>query len=132
MRRTMWLRDPNPLEYLEVTLPQLRLLHQVEAAGSVSAQQLAEQLEVTAPTVTNTVDRLVRRNLLSRVEDPEDRRRKRITLTPQGHEVINAFSQHGLGYLLEAMGQLTIDELRTLMRILHRLADIDAEMQARR
>ncbi|MFY9263295.1 MAG: MarR family transcriptional regulator [Actinomycetaceae bacterium] len=132
IRREMLLRDPDPLEYSEITLPQLRLLYQVEAGGAVSAQHLADQLDVTAPTITNTVDRLVRRNLLSRVEDPQDRRRKRITITPAGYEVLETFHQHGLWYLLEAASHLTSDELRTLLHILKRLAQIDAELQAHR
>lgn len=132
MRRAMLLRDSDPFGEFEVTLPQLRMLYQVEIAGVVSAQQLADRLRVTAPTVTNTIDRLVRRNLVSRVEDPEDRRRKRITLTQKGLDVLNGFSQHGLTYLMEAANKLTLDELRMMLHLFRRLAEIDAELQEER
>ena len=45
---------------------------------------VADHLGVTRPTASVIVDRLVRRGLLLRSEDPRERRRLVLTLTPKG------------------------------------------------
>jgi DNA-binding MarR family transcriptional regulator len=58
------------------------LLH--AAAGPVPMGVLAESLRSDAPYVSVAVDDLVRRGLVVRTEDPGDRRRKIVTITPDG------------------------------------------------
>ena len=58
------------------------LLH--VASGPVPMGTLAESLRSDPPYVSVVVDDLVRRGLLVRTEDPADRRRKIVTVTPDG------------------------------------------------
>ncbi len=50
---------------------------------------VAEGLGISFPAATKTVDRLVRKDLASRVEDPHDRRVVRIRLTDKGKQLVN-------------------------------------------
>ena len=54
-------------------------------ATTVSA--LAETLGVSPASASRAVDGLVKRRLISRVEDSEDRRVRRLALTPKGREL---------------------------------------------
>jgi DNA-binding MarR family transcriptional regulator len=64
-----------------VTLPQVLLLNHVERRGTVSPSELAESLHASLSAVSQMIDRLVQQGLLSRTEDPVDRRRKSLATT---------------------------------------------------
>ncbi|MGH2992181.1 MAG: MarR family winged helix-turn-helix transcriptional regulator [Solirubrobacterales bacterium] len=49
-----------------------------------SVKLVAERLGVSVPSASRAVDELVKRGLASRVEDPEDRRVRRVSLTASG------------------------------------------------
>jgi DNA-binding MarR family transcriptional regulator len=61
--------------------PRLRLLLAVEEAGRLRMGDLAEDLGVTARTVTTLVDALEKEGLLVRLSDPTDRRATLLALT---------------------------------------------------
>ena len=67
----------------KLSLAQSRLLEPL-ADGRPAKQQYAEQAGVSSPTATRMVDLLVRRRLVTRLEDPVDRRAVLISLTPAG------------------------------------------------
>jgi DNA-binding MarR family transcriptional regulator len=66
-----------------VTLPQVLFLTRLRQVGGSTASELAERLNMSPPAVSQMVDRLFQIGLLTRVEDPEDRRRKRLATTPR-------------------------------------------------
>ena len=61
--------------------PRLRLLLAVEEAGRPRMGDLAEDLGITACTVTTLVDALEKERLLARLPDPTDRRATLLELT---------------------------------------------------
>jgi DNA-binding MarR family transcriptional regulator len=76
----------------------LYILHQ---RGSIPMGYVAEALHCDASNVTGIVDRLVSQNLVTRSEDPNDRRTKLLILSDRGNEVIQKFFQrlpHKLGF----------------------------------
>jgi DNA-binding MarR family transcriptional regulator len=59
-----------------------------ESEGSATTvTELAEILGVSVASASRAVDGLVKGKLVARVEDPEDRRVRRLTLTPSGREL---------------------------------------------
>lgn len=56
---------------------------------ALSPGQLASQTLVTSGTMTNRVDRLLERNLVRRLPDPNDRRGVRVELTDQGKAAVD-------------------------------------------
>lgn len=85
---------------LELTITQIKLLHQLEGAGpELTLKQVAERIPISLPAVSRTVEDLVRRGMVHRHEDDEDRRMKRISLTDEGRTVIrrlNAAQMSGI------------------------------------
>jgi DNA-binding MarR family transcriptional regulator len=55
----------------------------------VSIGDVAECLQVRHHGASLLVDRSVRRKLLNRVEDPDDRRRALVSLTPEGQAILD-------------------------------------------
>jgi DNA-binding MarR family transcriptional regulator len=59
------------------------------AYPAVSIGQIAERLQLKHQSTSVLVDRAVQRGLLWRQEDPGDRRRAVVALTPEGQRVLN-------------------------------------------
>jgi DNA-binding MarR family transcriptional regulator len=63
---------------------QLRTLMALAADGSMTVSAMAERLGIAKPTASILIDRLVHIGDAVRSEDPEDRRRTLVALTPAG------------------------------------------------
>ena len=50
---------------------------------------LAETFGMSVPSMSRAVDGLVKKGLATRVEDPEDRRVRRVAITARGQELVN-------------------------------------------
>lgn len=76
------------LEALDLTGPLAGVLWLLDPAQDApSMRQVAEQLCCDPSSLTFLVDRLSERGLVERQPDPDNRRIKRLVLTPQGAEV---------------------------------------------
>lgn len=72
-----------------MTLPQLVALHILHHRGPGSMGFLSTALSLSASTTSHLVDKLVEKGMVMRTEDPEDRRQKRIELSPYGFSLID-------------------------------------------
>jgi len=67
------------------------LLHK----GPMPVNTLGSKVRLTSGSITALVDRLARKGLLERREDPADRRTRMVHLTPAGRKLIScAFAEH--------------------------------------
>ena len=70
-----------------ITLRQFEVLAWIAIAGEQSQVELAERLGIEAPTLAGILVRMERDGWLERYGCPEDRRRKRIRVTPKAESV---------------------------------------------
>lgn len=97
----------------------------------VSQSELAEMLEVERATAGRMIDRMERRNWVTRGPDPVDRRVKRLYLTAEA-EAVQAEMGHIAEEMLEdAMASLADDERQTLAAMLERVKGQLQPMAAR-
>lgn len=74
---------------LDLSLSQLRILFELERTGrDLAVNDLAERISLSMAAAGRAVDALFRSGLLSRREDENDRRIKRIGLTDRGRSII--------------------------------------------
>jgi MarR family transcriptional regulator, organic hydroperoxide resistance regulator len=76
------------LRHYDLTMPQMGALHALHAAGAQSVSALAAELGLSLPAASHLVERLVGRGYLTRDEDPDDRRQKRVALAPAGRQLV--------------------------------------------
>ena len=86
-------------------------------------QELAEGLGASMPSLSRAVDGLVRKDLVSRIEDPEDRRRRRISLTEPGREITNHFFQSRASGVIRFASSLTGEQREALDSAIGQLLD---------
>jgi MarR family 2-MHQ and catechol resistance regulon transcriptional repressor len=93
------------------------LLHR----GPLSVKQIGAKVLLTSGSMTAAVDRLESRGLVTRQDDPEDRRSRIIHLTDSGRELIErVFSDHREA-MEQAVAGFPIEERSALVQSLRRL-----------
>jgi MarR family 2-MHQ and catechol resistance regulon transcriptional repressor len=93
------------------------LLHK----GTLPVNVLGRKLLLTTGSITTAVDRLAKRGLVQRKDDPSDRRVRLVELTPRGRQLIGpAFARHE-DDLEKLASALTHEERATLVELLRKL-----------
>jgi DNA-binding MarR family transcriptional regulator len=107
---------------LELSMTQIKLLHQLEGATrELTLKEAAELVLLSLPAASRTVDDLVRRGMVQRHEDEADRRMKRISLTDRGRSVIRRLNAARLSGLEQFTQTLTDGERQALAGALEEL-----------
>ncbi|HEY2820901.1 MAG TPA: MarR family transcriptional regulator [Candidatus Acidoferrum sp.] len=93
---------------------QLSALSVLVFGGAKTVSELAVLEQVRPPTMSRIVDGLVRKKLVQRVENPEDRRMVRISATARGEKLMLAGKDRRVKALASRFEALTATDLKTL------------------
>ena len=105
-----------------LTFAQLKLLRLVQRQGTLSIGDVAGFLGVSNAAASKAVDRLVRSGVLSRAEGRGDRRTTEVTVTAEGHALLEEFEARTSGLLLKRLAGTDLRQLRDLSGSLDRLS----------
>jgi MarR family 2-MHQ and catechol resistance regulon transcriptional repressor len=104
-----------------LTLTQLGVLEAVLHLGPLTHRELGGKLLTSPGNLTDVVDKLEKRGLVTRVRAEQDRRQVRVELTQAGRALIeDTFPRHATD-IAHAMGGLSPAELETLGHLLRKL-----------
>ncbi|HEX6075412.1 MAG TPA: MarR family transcriptional regulator [Micromonosporaceae bacterium] len=127
-----WAHDRSlPVLASTLTMQQFKVVMILSLQGSASGQELAQQLGVGLGTVTGIVDRLVARRLVERHEDPDDRRIRRVALTPAGRELADEVVHAGLSRFRCVLELLDTETLRAFENVMREFAAAAIRFAAR-
>jgi DNA-binding MarR family transcriptional regulator len=93
----------------------------------MTVKNVSERVGLSLASASRTVDELVKRSLATRVEDPEDRRVRRISLTAEGQEIADLLLEARIGGLENFVSTLSATERKKLdaaLEVLLRREDI--------
>lgn len=99
----------------------LAALRRAGAPYELTPGQLTRETLVTSGTMTNRVDRLATRGLVTRAPDPNDRRGVRVQLTTEGRAAVDAAFEALIDRERDLLGHLPHQErgrLATLLKVL--------------
>ncbi|MGH2971375.1 MAG: MarR family winged helix-turn-helix transcriptional regulator [Gaiellaceae bacterium] len=97
------------------------VLNAISDEGFVSHSILASRAHVDGATITYHVDRAEKLGLVQREVDPDDRRVKRLRLTPEGERVYKELWSVARSFEAQAMKGITDAEQARLRRTLAKL-----------
>jgi DNA-binding MarR family transcriptional regulator len=104
--------------------PQVRILHLIAGREEgVPVSELADKMRVTPGAVTQFVDALVAKDLISRESDPDDRRIVRLRLTGTAIAQYERLRKEFLDSAARAFDVLSDRELRVLIRLFNKVND---------
>ncbi len=89
----------------------------------LSPKQLIQQTMVTSGTMTNRIDNLIARGLVERVAHDEDKRVRRIRITPEGIDRVDTALDALLEREHDVLAGFSIDDQVRLVELLRRLGD---------
>jgi DNA-binding MarR family transcriptional regulator len=115
---------------VDLTMAQAKVLYVVMATGDLSLTEIASRLHVTPSTMSGAVDHLVGLGLLSRADDPTNRRQIRISITPLGLETLDRLSELGKRQMAALFSLISDADLDVVGRAIDLMAAAVASLDA--
>ncbi len=113
---------------LRATTGQIRLLRILITQQRCTMQELADQLDVAAPTATAMVKRLLAQGFIERVRDEQDWRVVWISPTERGQHAVALYDQFRRASLQRRLAQLDsaeLAQLRTALPVLRHIIEVE-------
>jgi MarR family transcriptional regulator, organic hydroperoxide resistance regulator len=101
---------------LNLTVPQVKSLFFIAHQRTTNLTKLAAALHVTPANVTGIIDRLVEHDLVSRQENPDDRRSLTLRVTEKGDNTIANLRERRASHTTGILSNLAVDELNAILR----------------
>ena len=107
-------------ENFDVTVEQFHILRHVRR-GTGSISELATAKDISRPAMSQAVEVLVKKGLLTRVQSTQDRRFVELALTEAGNNLLDTVFQETRAWMKERMSALSMDELETIANAMEAL-----------
>jgi DNA-binding MarR family transcriptional regulator len=114
LNRVLGQYAPEAWMDMNLTIAQLKSLSFIARKGSTNSKQLAAALGSTSSNVTGIVDRLVEQGLVSRQENPEDRRMLLLRATAKGEGILANLRERKISHMSEILAHMSLEELSML------------------
>ncbi len=112
---------------LGMTRAQWAVLARIESSEGLKQIELAETLDLQPITLTRLIDRLCDSGLIERRSDPDDRRAKRLYLTPAARPVLDGLARLGRDMMTRVLVGL---ESAAVEQLLAQLLTLKANLRA--
>ena len=99
----------------DITVEQFHILRHVRR-GTGSVSELATAKNISRSAISQAVDLLVKKGLLTRVQSTQDRRFVELALTEAGNELLDKLFKETRDWMKTRMTQLSTDELETIAK----------------
>jgi DNA-binding MarR family transcriptional regulator len=106
----------------QVTIPQFRILVRLSKSTTSNAK-LADDIGVSPPTMSRMIDPLVRKKMVKRVADYNDRRQVNLSLTEKGSEIFHDIQAAVRARLSERLSKMPFEEKTKLTHGLQSLKE---------
>jgi DNA-binding MarR family transcriptional regulator len=104
----------------DITVEQFHVLRYVRR-GSGSMSELATAKNISRPAISQAVDVLVKKGLLTRIQSTTDRRYVELALTGEGNALLDTVFKETRRWMKERMVTLSADELETIAKAMETL-----------
>jgi len=109
-------QDYRPWVQIELTKEQLRVIFLLYHKGQSSPGEIALAFGVPKANVTSVIDRLVNKGLVSRHENPSDRRRYLLSLTDEGKSRVVRLRGIRIAAITRVLERMPNDALDSLVK----------------
>ncbi len=111
------------LDTIQMHMGQEMILSRLWVKEGLTHSELAEQLFVSAPTITNTLKRMAKTGLIERRQDSEDQRVSRVYLTEAGQQIRGSVENLWLELDQQAFSGFSLEERMLFRRLLMQLQE---------
>lgn len=102
-------------ESFDISVEQFHILRFIRR-GHVSVSELANVRNISRPAISQGVDALVHKELVTRTQSKEDRRYVELELTPEGNALLDSVFQNTREWMKESLETFSQEELELAIR----------------
>ena len=104
---------------LDLSISQIRTLHLLTAElEEATLKTLADEIGLSLPAISRSVDSLLQRGLVTRVESADDRRAKTVRATPEARALVDRLTQLRIAGIADLVATLDESERTALAHAL--------------
>lgn len=107
-----------------LTPPQIQMVITIREAGCITIKQLAQKLYVKAPAASTMVDRLVELGILTREENPHDRREVLVRVSPKEETLIEECERRHLQLTIDLIDKIGAEHARMWGEVCKRIQEV--------
>jgi DNA-binding MarR family transcriptional regulator len=107
-------------EQFDITVEQFHIMRHIRK-GKLSVGELADIQQISRPGISQALDVLVDRGLVTRRQNVDDRRVVQLELTQSGCDLMAAISNNNRSWMMKKMALLSPDEITRLLHSLELL-----------
>jgi MarR family transcriptional regulator for hemolysin len=119
IRSEMRSRRPHDL-----TVPQFRTLAFVDRNEGASLSAVANHMGLTLPSTSRLVDGLIARGMLTREDNPADRRRLKLGVTNHGLTILETSRRGTLTYLANKIASLSAEDREVIAKAMKAMRSV--------
>lgn len=101
------------MEQFDISVGQFYLLRHIRK-GLTSVRDIADARQISRPAISQEVDLLVEKGLITRKQEADDRRFVHLALTNEGEVLLNQLFALNRAWMEERMAQLSADDLNQI------------------
>lgn len=98
----------------KASIPQIRALSFIRRNPTSTLTTVSEYLAVSNATTSSIVDRLVKKGLVTRAEDPKERRCLQLSVTQKGQEEYRVVQEVAIAELTKVLTRLPDDQVKQI------------------
>jgi DNA-binding MarR family transcriptional regulator len=115
-----------------LSMPQFSILMQLHYKGSCGMSEISERSNVTAAAASQLVEKLVQSELIERVEDPNDRRAKQLSLSKKGAQLVERGIEERHRWMDELANNITPEESGAVVEALEILIRAAGQLEEKK
>lgn len=116
VNKTMTVHLLRELDEMDITISQLQALTSIAERRKSSVGAIAERLGVTHPAAVKLIDKLVKKELVTRGIAAADHRQSEIEITHEGLRLINLVRRERMERLTQVLDRMPADDRQALIQ----------------
>lgn len=109
------------LEEYDLTRSEIPYLITLYDNENVSQEFLSKTYSLNEATVARALNRLEKKEFIKRIPNPDDKRKKMVSLTEKGKKIANMIVKHKESYKEKIFADFTKEEYDELIRLLNKM-----------
>ncbi|GAB2687011.1 MarR family transcriptional regulator [Mucilaginibacter koreensis] len=106
---------------INLSFEMLEVLGYLWKKNGMNQQEIADLTLKDKSSITYLIDNLVKRNLVTRVEDDNDRRNKLIFLTPEAQQLREQLHPWVNEMYSVASNEISVDEMQSILKLISKM-----------
>lgn len=108
----------------DLTVPQFRTLAFIDRHEGASLSAVANHMGLTLPSTSRLVEILIERRLLTREDNPADRRRVRLAVTSRGLTILENSRKGTLAYLANKLSSTSESDRKVVLEAMKAIRQV--------